>query len=132
MTNKQNHAARLELNKQNKIATGLLSEAFPVISTIVIKMTYYQKGVNPVLMLRTVNVLPRDFAYFQMECAIKDCLDGGFNLTRTIKDMVKNKKKVAKGTLVCRGKVDSVAIDHASISYEIEIEYNKNSKPKKA
>lgn len=128
MTNKQNHTARMELNKQNKIATGLLSDAFPVISAIVIRMTYYQKGVNPILMLRTVNVLPRDFAYFQMECAIKDCLDGGFNLTSMIADMVKNKKKIGKGTLVCCGKVDSVAVDHASISYEIEIEYNKPSK----
>ena len=128
MPSKQNYMSRMELNKQNRLATGLLSERFPEVSGMVINMTYYQKGVNPVLMLRTINVLPSDSAYFNMECLIKGCVDGGFDLTPAIKSMVKNRKRVGRGRLVCGGKTDTRASDHASVEYEITIQYSRKSR----
>jgi hypothetical protein len=128
MVHKQNYSARRELNRQNRLATGTLSERFPNVSEIVIHMTYYQKAVNQLLMLRTVHVLPVDSAYFNMECVIKGCVEGGFDLTSVISSMVKARKKVGKGTLVCCGKTDTLAPDHASICYEIEIQYHKKSR----
>jgi len=128
MPNKQNYMARMELHRQNKLATGLLSERFPEVAGIVFHMTYYQQGANPVLMLRTINVLPTDSAYFNMECLIKGCVDGGFNLTSVIKNMVKSRKKVGRGKLSCSGKTDTNVSDHASVEYEITIRYNKKSR----
>lgn len=128
MPNKQNYMARMELHRQNKLATGLLSERFPEVAGIVFHLTYYQKEANPVLMLRTINVLPTDSAYFNMECLIKGCVDGGFNLTSVIKDMVKSRKKIARGMLSCSGKTDTNVPDHASVEYEITIQYNKKSR----
>lgn len=128
MTSKQNYMARMELNRQNRLATGLLSERFPQVSSILINMTYYQKGVNPVLMLRTIHVQPSDSAYFNMDCLIKGCVDGGFDLTSAIKNMVKARKKTAKGKLICRGKTDTSAAEHASVEYEIEMRYNRKSR----
>lgn len=128
MTSKQNYMARMELNRQNRLATGLLSERFPEVSSILINMTYYQKGVNPVLMLRTIHVLPSDSAYFNMDCMIKGCVDGGFDLTSVIKKTVKARKKTVKGKLVCRGKTDTNSADHASVDYEIGIQYRKKSR----
>lgn len=124
MANKQQHSAKAELNRQNKLAAGLVSERFPKVSSIVVNMTYYQKGINPVLMVRTVNVLPTNYAYFNMECMIRDCIGGGFDLTPIITRMVKGLKKVAKGKLVCKSKNESLAPDHASITYEITVKYN--------
>lgn len=125
MSNKQDYMARMELNRQNKLATGLLSERFPQISSVVIQMTYYQRGINPILMLRTVNIFPNNSAYFNMECAIKDCIGGGFDLTSVIADMIKGRKKSGKGKFVCSGKIEEQFIDHASIDYEVTIQYNK-------
>mgnify|MGYP006269066267 CR=1 FL=1 len=119
---------RLSPLKQKKLASGPLSERFPNVAGITITMTYYQKGTNPVLMLRTVHMHPLDSAYFHMECMIKGCLDGGFNLSRVIAHMVKNRKKVERGKLVCHGKIDSRSLDHASADYEISIEYKKSGK----
>ena len=126
MAHKQNYVERMELNKQQKIISGLVSERFPEVSGIVIRMTYYHKAVNPVLMVRTVNVIPTSYAYFNMDCMIKDCVDGGFDLTSVITDMVKHHKKLEKGKLVCsgNGKDHALASDHASITYEIKIQYN--------
>lgn len=118
----------MELNKQNRLAAGLLSERYPQVSGIVINMTYYQKGSDSILMLRTVNVIPADFAYFNMECVNKGCLEGGFDLTSVIASMIKARKKAGKGKLTCCGKIDTRASDHASVVYEIGIEYNKRAR----
>ncbi len=118
----------MELNRQNRLASGLLSERFPGVSGIVIQMTYFQKGANPVLMLRTINILPSDAAFFNMECVIKGCGGGGFDLTKVIANMVKARKKVGKGKLFCCGKIDERALDHASVEYEIGIQYGKRSR----
>jgi len=123
LANRHNQAAKIELKKQTKVAAGLLSERFPGIADIVINMTYYQKGANVVLMVRTVNVFPTSYAYFNMDCMIKGCDGGGFDLSPVVSDMVKSRKKVKKGNLVCCGKVDTVDADHASIMYEIVIQY---------
>lgn len=128
MAHKQNYTTQAELNRQNRLASGLLSERFPGVSGIVIQMTYFQKGANPVLMLRTINILPKDAAFFNMECVIKGCDGGGFDLTKIIANMVKAHKKIGKGKLVCRGKIDTRALDHASVEYEIGIQYSKKSR----
>jgi hypothetical protein len=127
MAHKQNYVERMELNKQLRLASGLVSERFPEVSDIVIHMTYYHKGVNPILMVRTVNFFPSGFAYFNMDCMIRGCVDGGFDLTSVISDMIKNHKRLRKGKLICNGKNDDLASDHASIDYEIRIQYNRQS-----
>jgi hypothetical protein len=125
MAHKQNYIETMELNKQRKLEAGLVSERFPGVADIVVRMIYYHKGANPILMVRTVNFWPSQHAYFNMDCMIKGCLDGGFDLTQVINRMVKNRKKSEKGKLACKGKSDAVSSDHASIAYEITIRYGK-------
>lgn len=120
---RKKHTSNADLNTQNKLTYGLISERFPSVSGMVINITYYHKGINPVLMLRTINVFPTDCAYFKAECVIKGCDGGGYEITPIIVGMVKAHKKASKGKLVCSGKVDSNACDHASIAYEIGIKY---------
>ncbi|NWF52420.1 MAG: hypothetical protein HXY47_04990 [Nitrospirae bacterium] len=123
MTHRQNYLAKIERKKEDKIASGLISEHYPEVSDMVIHMTYYQKASNPVLMVRTVNFFPTSYAYFNMECMIKGCEDGGFNLTSIVENMVRNHKKSGKGKMSCCGVNDSLSPDHAYISYEINIHY---------
>jgi hypothetical protein len=113
---------------QEKIAAGLVSERFPKVSGMVIKMTYFQEMANPVLMVRTVNVFPSSHAYFHMQCAVKECEEGGFDLEPIISRMVRTNKKTAKGDMVCCGHGEKLGKQHASISYEIKIRYRSNSK----
>jgi hypothetical protein len=125
MTNRQNYLERIERNKKLKLSAGLLSERFPHVSEISIRMTYYQNSVNPVMMFRTVHFLPSHHAYFNMDCMIKDCNGGGFDLTSVITEMVKKQKISAKGKLLCKGNTDDHDSDHASIAYQISVKYGK-------
>ncbi len=118
----------MEAGKQNRLKADLLAERFPEVANVTINMTYYQKGANPVLMVRTIHMLPMDPACFNMACMIKGCIEGGFDLTPTIGKMVKSRKKIGKGRLVCRGKTDARVSDHASVDYEIGIQYHRRSR----
>ncbi len=120
----QIYTKRRELKKKKRLAAGLVSECYPEVSGIVIHMTYYRKALNPVLMRRTVNFFPTSYAYFRMECMIRGCVNGGFELTSVIADLIKNHQKSGKGQMACSGENDILASDHASISYEISIHYN--------
>ncbi|MGB9715019.1 MAG: hypothetical protein ACPL1G_01185 [Thermodesulfovibrionales bacterium] len=123
MIHRQNYLARMEQKKEDRIAAGMISEHYPEVSGIVIHMTYYQKASNPVLMIRTVNFFPTSYAYFNMECMIKGCVEGGFDLTSIIDNLVRNHKKSGKGKMVCCGESDFLSPDHAYITYEISIHY---------
>ncbi|MEW6001120.1 MAG: hypothetical protein AB1638_00490 [Nitrospirota bacterium] len=127
MAQRQNYVERAELNKKRRLEAGLVSERFPEVSDIAIHMTYYQKGETRILMVRQVNFWPSRYAYFNMDCLVKGCVDGGFDLTSVIKDMIKNHKKSEKGKLLCNGKGETLSSDHASVAYEISITYNRLS-----
>jgi hypothetical protein len=128
MAHKQNYLEKVELNKQRRLETGLISECFPEVSFIVIQMTYYLKGVTEASMVRTVNFWPSRHAYFNMDCMIKDCVNGGFDLTPVIKLMIKKHEKLGKGNLSCKGKINNHALKHSSVDYKIAIQYSTGSK----
>ncbi len=123
MSNRQDYLKKMELKKQAQLKAGLLSDRFPMISGIVIQMTYFRKSENPILMERTVNVFPTSNAYFNMDCMISECDNGGFDLTPIIAKQIKDHRKLAKGKMVCKGKISALTSDHASISYAINIKY---------
>ncbi len=125
--NRQDYLAKKEVNKQHKVDAGLVSERFPGVSGIVIQMFYYRKSSNPAPMIRTVNFFPSSYAYFHMECMMKECVNGGFDLTSVIDTMIKKHRNSETGKMICSGKNDSLTGDHARISYEISVQYNKRS-----
>ena len=130
MTHKQSYMEKLELKKNKMLAAGLVSERYPGVSSIVFRMTYYQKTSDPVLMTRTVNFIPTDYACFRMDCMREECCNGGFELTPVVTGLIKNLKKTVKGKIVCNGKSESLPNGHASIAYEVSIQYSKQVKEK--
>lgn len=127
MRNRQSYTEMKEIKKQKKLAAGLISERFPKVSSIIIKMAYFHNATNPIV-IRTVYALPVGYAYFNMECLEKGCADGGFDLTPVIISMANSHKESVKGKLVCKGKSDELPSGHANIAYEVTIRYNKNVK----
>ncbi len=113
----------MALKKQANIDAGLVSIVFPSVSEMAINMNYFRKSSNPLLMVRKVKIYPTSYACFNMDCMIPKCEGGGFNLTPIVTDMVKTRKKIKKGTLTCQGIVEKLSSDHASIEYEIVINY---------
>ena len=125
MTYRQNHLERQERLKKKKVAAGLISDRFPELSEIVFHLTYYQRGQHPVLMVRTINFLPADYAYFHMECMREECVNGGFDLTPVVAGLVRDRKKTVKGKLSCDGKKRSLCPGRAGMAYEVSVRNQK-------
>ena len=128
MTHRQNHLERQELIRKKKFDAGLVSDRFPEVSEIVLRMTYYQRGSRPVLMVRTMSFLPTDYAYFHMDCVREECTNGGFDLAPVVTGLIKDHKKKVTGKISCTGKNETLAPRHASIAYEVSIQSNRQAK----
>jgi len=128
MALKQNYKEKLELKKNSMLAAGLVSERFPDVASIMFRMTYFQKTADPVLMTRTISFFPTNYACFHLECMREECTDGGFDLAPVVAGLVKKNKKSVSGKIVCSGKNEDLRQGHASIAYEVSIQYNKTSK----
>ena len=125
---RDNRDKREQLEK-DKQSAGLVADRFPGVSGIVVRMKYYQKLlISPVLMVRTVHFYPDGYAYFNMACMTKECVDGGFDLTPAITSLVKHHKRSGTGKMICKGDGNSLSDGHASIFYEINVQYNERSR----
>jgi len=79
-------------------------------------------------MVRTVNFFPTDYACFRMDCIREECTNGGFDLAPVVSSLVKTRKKSVKGKIVCNGKNENLRPGHASIAYEVSVQYTKEPK----
>jgi hypothetical protein len=121
MTNSEKNAARRE-RIQQRLESGLISEHFPQVSSIVINVTNSYRGMNLNTILRTFNFWPNSYAYFNIDCLSERCLDGGFDLNQVISMMIRSHKDSEEGELVCDG--NNLSPDHSNIHYKVTIWYN--------
>ncbi len=126
MRYKQNYKDKQEQEKAALVALGLVSERYSGISHIEFQMTYYQRGLDPVLMKRTLSFLPTDYANFHLKCMQEGCTGGGYDLAPVVASLAKSGKPSVKGKILCRGKNGTPG--HASIAYEVNIQYAKKVK----
>ncbi len=128
MANREDYLKKMELKNKAKTDAGLMSERFPSVDGITIQMTYYHNSENPVLMERTINVFPTSYAFFHMDCMVRGCANGGFDLSSVISKHIKKKGKTVKGKMSCCSKEPDLDPDHAHVSYEVTVKYIKRSK----
>jgi hypothetical protein len=120
--NNSKNAARMERMQeimQQRREAGSVATHFPEVASIIMNMTYNQKGAKSIL--RTFNFTPNSYAFFIVNCLRQDCVDGGFDLTQVITEMIRNRSVEVKGALSCKG-TDS-ATSHSDIVYEVAIQY---------
>lgn len=126
MNHRQSYRQKQELERIALAALGLVSEHYAGVSRIEFHMTYYHRGLDAVLMKRTLSFSPADYAGFHMKCMEDGCTGGGFDLAPVVAGLAKAHKKTTTGKVYCRGK--SHAFGHASIAYEVNIQYDKQVK----
>lgn len=122
MVNNNKHAAIMEKKQEimrQKSEAGSVATRFPEVASIIMNMTYNQKGSRSIL--RTFHFTPDSYAFFVVNCLRQDCVDGGFDLTQVITAMIRNRTMDVKGALSCKGTETSTS--HSDIVYEVAIKY---------
>jgi len=104
---------------RQKCEAGSVATRFPEVASIIMNMTYKQNGAKSIL--RTFHFSPESYAFFVVNCLRQDCVDGGFDLTQVITEMIRSRKADAKGALSCNGADSSTS--HSDIVYEVAVQY---------
>jgi hypothetical protein len=120
--NNNKHTAMMERKQEmmrQRVEAGSVATRFPEVASIIMNMTYNQKGTRSIL--RTFHFTPDSYAFFLVNCLRQDCVDGGFDLTQVITAMIRNRREDAKGVLSCKGTDSSSS--HSDIDYEVAIQY---------
>lgn len=126
MNHRQSYRQKRELERTALAALGLVSERYAGVAGIEFHMTYYQRGLQPILMERTLSFSPANYAGFHMKCMQEGCTDGGYDLAPVVAGLVKSRRKSIKGKVFCHGTNDTLG--HASIANEVNIRYHKQVK----
>lgn len=121
MIKKEKNAERIE-RKQSKVDAGLMSDVYPHVTSMVIRMNYYYKGCDSSYMQRTINFYPSSAAYFMMECMKSECTNGGFDLGPAVSKMAKKRVPSDSGELQCKG---NGGPGHVRVDYNITAKYSK-------
>lgn len=120
---RQTYKEKQDIRNAELAAAGLIEERYPEISNIVFYMIYYERGIDRVLMKRTLSFTPADHAGFHLRCMHEGCENGGYDLAPVIAGMTKVRKKSTSGKIYCHG--TSHTVGHASMAYEVKIQYCK-------
>jgi len=109
-----------EERKRQELATGLLSDRFPNVSSIVVTMNYGRGSRSAVL--RTLNYYPGSHAFFRISCLSEGCEEGVLDLTHSIQRMIRSHETSAKGELSCD--INNPEILHPDVDYKVAITYS--------
>lgn len=118
MINARNEAR--EERKRQMLASGLLSDRFQDVSSIIVTLNYNRGSVSS--LLRTLYFYPGSHAFFRVSCLGEGCDDGGHDLGYFIDRMVKGREKTAKGELRCEN--NDPSLNHSKVDYEVAITYS--------
>jgi len=93
MNHRQSYREKQELERTALVALGLVSERYVDILKIEFYMTYFRRGLDAVLMKRTLSFSSADYAGFHMKCMEDGCTGGGFDLAPMVAGLAKSHRR---------------------------------------
>ncbi len=126
--------AQAWLKQQERISAGLIKDKYPNVKSISIKRTFIDDAGKKLTNSSKdwgVRIDTAD-AIFNMDCPLYECVDGGFDLTKDITEMMKNGIMHIAGEQTCPGWQDEERVGNfhclTQLQYEIDIEYSDSLK----
>lgn len=108
-------------------ASGLIKERYPQVDKIVFKFHYHDSDGLAEDSEETFNRNPESYAYFEFECPYRECIDGGFDLSKEVTEMLKSKKEEIDGEKICMGWQDRERVNKhrcwCELTFEIKATY---------
>jgi hypothetical protein len=95
--------------KTDKIdqAQGTISELYPEIARILLFAAFEEADSESEPNYQQIIFTPQSEAIFRLDCSREECVGGGFDLTKVVAEMVKNRESRVHGKLACEGTLRS-------------------------
>jgi|GEM_PF-2806870 len=83
-------------------AAGYLIDRYKHLKTLRLQLKYLDPGEN-VLSSRDESRGPYDSAFFEFPCPGSECMEGGYDITNPVAEMLLNYSPDSTGSVACRG-----------------------------
>jgi hypothetical protein len=95
---------RREQRQQSYMAAPVVGKKFPGIEQLAVEMRFKDpEGKSSVSPHRRL-FAPDMQAFFEFQCPLRDCANGGFNLTSAVPKAFSDRKHETTGTMECEGR----------------------------
>lgn len=81
----------------------LLSELFPNVSRLMLFVAFEEADAEAEPNYQQIIFTPDSAAEFFLDCSREDCVDGGFDYTPAIAELVRSEGERGYGTMLCTG-----------------------------
>jgi len=120
-----------ELQRQRRAdcyrTSAPIAERFPSVQSLMITATFKEPDWGQDPPPRVLDYNDGSKAHFEIECPHRECLDGGFDLSSLVNDMIQKHQSKAVGKVVCQGWQDRERMNKhrcfSELSYSIEVLY---------
>ena len=102
MPRKQDKPWRRERRDRERVAARIRNR-FPQVREITLDLTFTDHDQQVAPSQATPRYSGDDPAFFEIDCPMRECVSGGFDLTEAVTAMLSNRQAVASGTVVCQG-----------------------------
>jgi hypothetical protein len=104
-----------ELNRQaytqGQRYSRTLSEWYPGIAQVKISIEFDSSECFCVLEPQQLDFRASDRAYFQVRCPLRECVSGGFDFSRSVREAIESESGSASGRIICQGWQDRERIN---------------------
>lgn len=118
------------MSKKDFIAmknSGLIKDQYPNVKEINFELKYHDSDNMVDDSEKTLSWGPKNYAYFEFDCPYWECVDGGFDLSNEIINMLKEKKAQITGKKLCQGWQDRERVGQhrcwCELTYQISTNY---------
>jgi hypothetical protein len=105
-------------------------DRFPRVVSLVIEMSFKESewGATSALKRRSYDSTSK--AFFEEECLYHDCIDGGFDLSEPVSDLIKSGNQSSSSFLICQGWQDEARLGRhmclLTMKYTIKVTYSRS------
>jgi len=106
----------------------LLKEKYPQLEELTIHMSFENPDWGGDPSDQDLSFHKKSKAFFDVKCPRVECINGGFNLSDAVSELIENKNIEATGNLICQGWQDREHINKhrclLKMSFALKAEYN--------
>lgn len=118
-----------ELRHSMMQASGYIRERYPMVKAIDFDFTYEDVDQAKIIKEERFSWGPSQPAFFQFNCPLYECVNGGFNLSPTMTSLISERRTADEGTLRCQGWQDRERVGkyhcECGLKYKIKVTYEQ-------
>lgn len=119
---------KLDREQRERSQAGFIKDRYPQVRELTFQFTFHDSDhANSSPPDKTLTLHPRNSAFFKFDCPFVECVDGGFDLSSPVHQMIEAGGPDCSGTLICQGWQDPERVGQyhcfLEMNYKVTVSY---------